>query len=274
MKKILLLLLLVLSGCQNSNGTTEFELISRTFEINSVSNPCEILKSVNGIIINKSHYIDNKLIVDNEEVFCDGFVTNVVGDQDVSFKYKNDVMVYRVKVVDSTPPIIEIKEKNVQVEVGNKYFSLASLFEVSDNSGEGVKVGYTGDLDINKIGTYKITVTAMDRYNNSNSEEIVVDVVEKEKIVVEVPVENSNIPNNTNNNNNSFFSPPKPNKGNQNIKGINKNFLFADGFDLKSGYEACNVYINYFAQKGYIGKMSCEPIYQGNIAIGYAAVFE
>ena len=96
----------------------------------------------------------------------------VVVDQNGNEKTYN----FDVEVVDTTPPVIEGAENFSVIKGGS--VDLASQAQVSDNSGEKIAVETSGNLDLNKEGTYSVTLNAADPSGNATTKEVTVTVID------------------------------------------------------------------------------------------------
>ena len=83
---------------------------------------------------------------------------------------------FDVEVVDTTPPAIGGAESFSVIKGGS--VDLASQADVSDNSGEKIAVETSGSLDLNKEGTYQVTLNASDSSGNTASKEVTVTVID------------------------------------------------------------------------------------------------
>lgn len=83
----------------------------------------------------------------------------------------------KIPVTDSTPPVITLNgEAAIQLEAGSEYIEAGATAE-DDVDGE-VSVSISGSVDINKLGEYTLTYTAVDSSGNSANESRTVTVVD------------------------------------------------------------------------------------------------
>lgn len=86
---------------------------------------------------------------------------------------------FEVEIVDTTAPVIEAPDSlTVLMSSG---FDVSSKVKATDNSGSEPKIEYKGDYDVNKAGTYTITVDARDNSGNTSQKEIAVKVIDVSK---------------------------------------------------------------------------------------------
>lgn len=188
-------------------GTDMANLSEDKLTINSA--PVISLKSstsiVDGnIVISKGDTLDAKsyIVVNDEE---DGEISldkvTVTGKVDIkkvstySITYSvtdNDgdtttldqtVIVEDVNKDDVTAPVINVNKNGVNGEdltfVAGDDVNLSDYITAVDYSGRNIEVKITGDYNLDKAGTYKITVIAEDRFGNKVEEEVTIVVTEK-----------------------------------------------------------------------------------------------
>ena len=132
----------------------------------------ELIKKVkNGKIVSKKKLID----------------TRKLGKKNVTIEVKNyfnkiKKYTYTVNIVDKEKPIINFQEKLI-TEVGNEIDLLKDV-TVSDNSKEELTVAVVGDYSFNEVGTYELTYVSKDSSKNEAKEKFILEVVEKEKEVI------------------------------------------------------------------------------------------
>jgi len=137
-------------------------------EINSDINLLSFIKKVdNGKIDTKDKKID----------------TSKLGEQELKIYLFNNIKKkeykFKIKVVDTTKPVIEAKEELSTIE-GTKIDLLKDI-KVEDNSKEEIKVEIIGDYDFNKKGEYKLKYNAKDSSKNETIKEFKLIVKEKPK---------------------------------------------------------------------------------------------
>ena len=127
-----------------------------------------------------------------------------VGEQEVLVQVKKNnvtkIIPLSVNVVDVTKPVIKVKSNTVKVYTGKSFDVKSNILSVMD---DGSNLNYldkatdedreyftiSGGVDTNKVGTYPITINAVDRANNKSSVTFNV-VVEKEPVAA---TSNSNV---------------------------------------------------------------------------------
>ena len=119
-----------------------------------------------------------------------------VGEQEVLVQVKKNnvtkIIPLSVNVVDVTKPVIKVKSNTVKVYTGKSFDVKSNVLSVMD---DGSNLNYldkatdedreyftiSGGVDTNKVGTYPVTINAVDRANNKSSLTYNV-VVEKEPV--------------------------------------------------------------------------------------------
>lgn len=283
------LLVLVLSGCE-LRETVKNEIVftdKDTIEVDRNFNSCLLIDKVNDIEITDTMIEDNEIKLPNKEVVkCNtSNLELTTGSKNYEFLYKKMKFNKKVDLKDTTAPIIKT-EKEFVVEEGNEYFVLSNYVEVIDNFDDEVFIGYTGSYDLNKIGEYPVEIKAIDKSDNESIEKVVIKVVDKEKEIITIP--NEPPKSSENNSNNSSGSnagnagsnssgetkpKPQPKPNNSGYKAQNKDFLFSEGYDKNTGFQACKGYLNAEMDKGHIGSGSCDPIQENGVYKGFRATF-
>lgn len=285
------LLVLVLSGCElRETVKNEITFIEKdTIEVDRNFNSCHLIQKVNDIEITDTMIENNEIKLPNKEVVkCNTSNAEIkTGKINFEFVYKKVNFKKEVTLVDTQSPQINSEDEFV-VEEGNEYFVLSNYIDVKDNFDDEVFIGYTGSYDLNKIGEYPVEIKAIDKSENESIKKVVVKVVDKEKEIITIPNEppkpSENNTNNGSNNNggsnagNGGSKPqpnptPQPKPNNSGYKAQNKDFLFSEGYDKNSGFQACKNYLNAEMDKGHIGSGSCDPIQESGVYKGFRATF-
>lgn len=248
MKKNLVLVIafLVLSAC-DFNSTYEIQLLKDTIEYNEKSvDICQYIKSINDIEVRDFNRDKGKIEEADYSVICPSVTVTELGKQEVVINVNSIDVNVNFRIEDTTAPEIIVEKKSFQVEKGNEYFDIKKLITVIDNYDSKPMVGFSGYYDLNVVGTYQVEISAKDKNGNESQLKVRITVNEKEIEIVEkeVPVQqdNGNTGSNTNNgtnNNNGSETQSQTVITNTLPK---KEFLFSSGYDLKSGFTACQQY--------------------------------
>lgn len=131
-----------------------------------------------------------------------------IGTYDATIKYKDESIKFKVKVKDTKKPeFIDFKDK-IEVEQGFNG-DITTMFKSHDLSEVKITVD-TKNVDFNKLGEYKVKVTAIDHYKNKTTKETIIVVKEKQDAAVENAVAETTGGANNNNNTNSGSNTPTP----------------------------------------------------------------
>ncbi|MBQ4030267.1 MAG: D-alanyl-D-alanine carboxypeptidase family protein [Bacilli bacterium] len=181
MKKLLIMImcLTLIAGCGKKETTKEkepekeekvqisVELEDVEVEVNGeVTNTQGVINVLNGEIVSQEEKVDTSVL--GEKI-----VTIIARDLDGEEKEFS----YKVKVVDTTPPVITYKE-SLSTTAGTKIDLLKNV-SAKDNSGEKIKVTVEGKYDFEKTGTYKLQYVAKDSSGNETKKDFTLTVKEK-----------------------------------------------------------------------------------------------
>ena len=149
---------------------SKINIIKKDLEINNKYNLSDIVNIKNGSIENKTISFDK------------------LGQNKINITYKNKFkkkigVEISLNVVDTTKPIIEIEEDEITVEVGSNKEDILKYVNVTDNSLENIDIEIKGDYDLNKTGTYNLTLSAKDSSNNEATKDFTLIVEKKTKSV-------------------------------------------------------------------------------------------
>ncbi len=141
---------LLLTGCGVADVTP---VDSLDFEINSEVKMQSLVKVEKDVTL-----VDGDTLLD----------TSKLGEKEVKISYKKkdkeSDFTLNVKIIDTTPPLIEGKEMQ-EITVGEKLDFLSDV-KVTDNSGEHIVPTIEGEYDVNKAGEYKLLYVAEDISGN------------------------------------------------------------------------------------------------------------
>ena len=165
---IVVLLLVFLSVCFFNNINVKVEVVlvdDLTIDFLDERKVSDFIKSINGKIID-DYNID----------------TTSIGIKNISFKYINDDGIrinykFDVEVVDRVKPIIWVG--NTYTILVNSEDNILSSIMCGDNEDPHPKCSIIGDYNLNKIGVYKVMITAIDRSGNKAFRNISLNVVLK-----------------------------------------------------------------------------------------------
>ena len=202
--------------------------------------------------------VDNYTIVDNKTIISKGKNYLDVGKYSFEISYLSQSKKVNINVVDTVKPVFEVFNTQVEVEAETKEIKWADYYQASDLTDVQIKVD-DSEVDLNKAGTYKITVTATDANGNFISKNAKVKVKEKPKpepTPTPAPAQNTTPNYNNSSSNNAPAQPaapavpaaPAPDTSHG-----TEYFMFDSGYDFDSAYGACVSAMNSH------GSGSCTP---------------
>ena len=167
-KLVLVIIAIVLVIKFIKNSSKPFKI---SFKVNSIEYGEEFSKD----IIDKLTYKGKNI---KEEATYE-FVGNKVGKNDLVITYQDKKYTVKLNVVDSKPPVIELKGGNVIVELNGKYQELG--YTATDNYDGDItnKVEIKNNVNISKVGDYTIQYKVNDSSKNEYSIERKVTVTDK-----------------------------------------------------------------------------------------------
>ena len=189
--KFLLLLFLLLSGCQSKRHELLIEA-PETIRVNETINACAFVKSVDGIQVEPGMQQGDQIVADGKIIIgCSSSLTlSELGDYLLEYQInERQTEGVTVKVIDDLAPEIKVSQKEYEVEEGNEYFDIANEVSFSDNYDKEFLHSIDHDIDISKTGDYRVSIYAKDSSGNETRKSVLVKVVEKEKIIETVYIQ-------------------------------------------------------------------------------------
>ena len=174
MKKWVFLSLLLLVGCSSKEivevekkpkKEIKIELVEKLdFEFASNIKLKDLVINHNTELLNEDELLD----------------TSSLGKKSINLKYKDSNetknMNIEYNIVDTTEPVLNLS--NMTTYVGKEVNFLNNMM-CGDNYDREVKCEIIGEYDINKVGTYMLSVKATDSSNNTNEKNFKLTVKEK-----------------------------------------------------------------------------------------------
>lgn len=163
-------------------------------------------------------------------------------------------------------------------------FDIAKKIKVSDNTDKSPTLSIEGKIDVHKVGTYKVTITAKDKDGNITNKIVTVVVKKKEEAKSPIKTEKdneSNSPitidpnttneNKTNDNNNNQNSDSSSNQATlKKPTAQERDFMFVDGKSFDETHQECMNYGEQLINEGKANYVRCDFFEdQDGIAIGY-----
>lgn len=103
-----------------------------------------------------------------------------VGTYEFNIIYKKKVVSFKIKIIDTTKPkFIDFKDEII-LEQNALNVELKNFYKAEDLS--PVTISINGDYDINKVGEYKVKVSAIDEYKNQTTQESKIKVIAAEDV--------------------------------------------------------------------------------------------
>lgn len=130
-------------------------------------------------------YIEDFIEQVNGEVITNTLIdTNFVGKKKLKVQYRNHYGFFKIKemeieVLDVTQPTIVVSDPYI-VEKGSISNLLDTIF-CADDYDDDVRCKIEGSYDLEQIGSYPLTLTAVDHSGNQTSKDFTLKVVSKEK---------------------------------------------------------------------------------------------
>ncbi len=181
----MILVSVLLMGCQTrQNIDVQF---FDTIEAGEFIDSCDFIKTVNDEKVDRSKIIDRNLLMQDIKIICPVIENASVGEFNIVYDVNGRKINHVISIVDTTAPDVVIDEEYL-VEEGNTYFDLISLIKATDNLSE-VTIDVRGSFDVNSVGLYTVIVSVKDSSGNKVEKEVLINVVEKEKEIIEVIVQ-------------------------------------------------------------------------------------
>lgn len=157
---------------------------NKTIEYGTDYNPLDLVQKATG----------------NVRVISSKVDTHKIGEGEVVFEVEKDEVVkqiaVRIKVSDTTPPEIVLKNDMVSIYVGDSYNLTDNIVSVKDTvdgdlpfkeKEESNSYTFLEKPDLSKVGTYSIVVKAQDGSGNEKEATFKVEVKEKPIVTVSKP---------------------------------------------------------------------------------------
>lgn len=278
-RMILLFFLFLLVGC--STKKVDIELKDETvYSISKgLKTACMFIKKINGIEVNENTNF-NDFGIECMEIDLSKPQFNSIANIYVN----GDVITKVFNVQDIEKPNIKIKESELEIKK-DSFININELYEVQDNYDEHPEVKVEGFYNVNVPGKYLIKIIAFDSSKNQNQQDLIINVVEftKEELALKKVEEEKRLAEEKRKD-----EEAKKAKAVENIitpsyssehktepaittshpresvkKGVYKKFLFTEGYNMETVYQACYNYLNSF------GSGECVPLKNNNTYIGY-----
>lgn len=275
--KLILFILILLCGCSSDNDEIKFSE-NRTIQVGSEFNSCTLVEKVGNKEITKFDYDGNRILVnDRDAVTCPVVDTSKTGKREIRFKFKDKIYKIEVEIVDKTAPVINCKEKEIHISINETEKELLNYIEVIDYD-EDTLVTVSG-IEYGKAGKYTIEVKAMDSSGNVSKLQcdVIIEEIKESHDAAEPHENDSPVKNETESAGQPSTKKPEHTETKEQpikVKAENRHFLFSEGYDYTSCYNAALSYAKEAMANGLANGYTCEPIKSGKEYIGYEVVFK
>lgn len=275
--KLILFILILLCGCSSDNDEIKFSE-NRTIQVGSEFNSCTLVEKVGDKEITKFDYDGNRILVnDRDAVTCPVVDTSKTGKREIRFKFKDKIYKIEVEIVDKTAPVINCKEKEIHISINETEKEILNYIEVVDYD-EDIVVTVSG-IEYGKAGKYTIEVKAMDSSGNVSKLQcdVIIEEIKESHDDAEPHENDPPIKNEIESAGQSSTKKPEHTETKEQpikVKAENRRFLFPEGYDYTSCYNAALSYAKEAMANGLANGYTCEPIKNGKEYIGYEVVFK
>lgn len=285
-KLIILVLLIFLGGCTQEERKIQF-IEGIKISVDTPFNTSSLVKNVNGKEITKFDLDGNRILIGDDVILCPSLDTSVPGIKTLTFEYKKQKYDVDVEVIDDIPPFISYKGDSMTVPLGTTKEILLESLGIDDKH-SAVITTIVGDYNPNQSGQYPIIVRINDESGNKFEKRlkvIVEDSKESEKVKTSIPhisnekeelkksvKKKSTAPKQQGEGDKSFS---KPSSDIYNPVEKNKQFLFSQGYDYETCYQAAMSYAEKIVSQNKARGYTCNPIRDSSKEyIGYEVIFK
>lgn len=186
LKPVIALSLFVLTGCSGGSGQDLKVVSDKTVELGETVSlaPSEYLLNEPDESILNEITVDSDLKTDSDKYTYNGFKETVtskdkkyldIGTYKLTLKYDGKDYPVTLRVEDTVMPEFISPSAVVTIPVGKTDFDFSKIYRTDDKS--DVEIRLDGFYNLNKEGTYPVTIVATDAAGNTNSIEITINVV-------------------------------------------------------------------------------------------------
>lgn len=281
-RSILICSALVLLCACSSKEDIEFKQ-DRKIPVDSEINSCTLIESVNGKKITKFDWDGDRIIVEGDAIICPILDTSEIGNKTLIFSYKDEEYPLEVDIIDDKKPVMKYKSNEIILNTDDNENDLLQKLAISDEHSGIEKLLVEGEINYDKAGKYSIMIHAEDKSGNVLKKEIMVTIQEEEKTERhEESKQNKSSETNENQQKHSqqqseAVPPQSQNSGQDHATAItaeNRMFLFSEGYDYDSCYQASLSYAKAMVAQGKANGYTCTPIKDGKEYIGYQVIFK
>lgn len=197
---IFVFLALFLFGCQdkpfNVDDVFGIELIifSNNEQFDNVTLDFRLVDKVDNIIINWDSSDSTHIRIEGNKAFVIRSNETKPVTLTASFTYKEQiyekkflVIIRQNELIDEVPPVIS-GVSSFEIEIGTEVDLLKGVNAIDDVDGEVEVYIYSNELNVNKVGRYKVIFAAKDKSGNISYLEIIITVTESIEDIDYAPV--------------------------------------------------------------------------------------
>ena len=255
----------------------------RKIPVDSEINSCTLIESVNGKKITKFDWDGDRIIVEGDAIICPILDTSEIGNKTLIFSYKDEEYPLEVDIIDDIKPVMGYKSNELILNISDSEKDLLQKLDISDEHSAIEKLFVEGKINYDQAGKYPVRIHAEGESGNVLEKEITV-IIQKEEKTEKQKETKTNEETETGNHQQKYTEqqndvPPQQSQGNgQNHQNAataeNKMFLFSEGYDYDSCYQAGISYAKEMVAQGKANGYTCTPIKDGKEYIGYQVIFK
>lgn len=284
-KLIIVSVLMLLTGCATKDEEIEF-VEDLTIPAGSVFNSAGLVKTVNGQKITQFNLDGDRIISGEDTVICPLIDTSRLGSKTIQYIYNNHEIELTVEIVDASPPVFQEEKNELTVQAGISKDDLIEMMKVKDEY-SSFSVILEGEMNLCESGTYHVAAIAKDEEDNEARKEYTIIVREESKQQDKITSETESVsrPAQTSSghsddsagfshNDQNKQESSKPTKTEIHLTAENRRFLFSDGYEYESCYQAAVTYAQQMIKEHKANGYNCNPIRNDRQEyVGYEVVF-
>lgn len=273
--------LVLLSAC-TAKDDISFKNVTE-IAVNSDVNTCSLVESVNGKKITKFDWDGERIVVEDDAIVCPVLDTHKIGKKTLIFTYRDGKYPLEINIIDDIKPVMGYKSNELILNISDSEKDLLQKLDISDEHSTIEKLLVEGEINYDQAGKYPVKIHAEDESGNVLEKEITV-IIQKEEKTEKQKETKSNEETETGNHQQKYTEqqndvPPQQSQGSgqnhQNaVTAENKIFLFSEGYDYDSCYQASLSYAKEMVAQGKASSYICMPIKDGKEYIGYQVMFK
>lgn len=273
--------LIILSACIAKDDIS-FKKVTE-ISVDSDVNTCSLVESVNGKKVTKFDWDGDRIVVEDDAIVCPVLDTHEMGKKTLIFTYRNGEYPLEINIIDDIKPVMGYKSNELILNISDREKDLLQKLDISDEHSAIEKLFVEGKINYDQAGKYPVKIHAEDESGNVLEKEITV-IIQKEEKTEKQKETKPNEETETGNHQQKYTEqqndvPPQQNQGNgQNHQNAataeNKMFLFSEGYDYDSCYQAGISYAKEMVAQGKANGYTCTPIKDGKEYIGYQVIFK